>query len=75
MEKRGGRSENTRGGRFVHTFNPVEARDLQVCSLKPNDANQLGGQMAVAELEVYEQPQARAATKKLSIQQIQKVTS
>lgn len=53
--------ENTRGGRFVHTFNPVEARYLQVCSLKPNDANQLGGQMAVAELEVYEKPQALPA--------------
>ena len=48
--------ENNHGGRFVHTFKPVEARYLQVCGMKPNDANQFGGQMSIAELAVYEKP-------------------
>lgn len=36
------------------TFDPVKARHVRVCALKPDKEGQKGGQMSVAELEVYE---------------------
>lgn len=36
------------------TFEPVEARYVRILSLKPDGPDQPGGQMSVAELEVYE---------------------
>ena len=41
-------------GRHEFVIAPVQARFVRVQALKPNDANQVGGQMAIAELEVYE---------------------
>ncbi|MBI5834834.1 MAG: discoidin domain-containing protein [Armatimonadetes bacterium] len=41
------------GGKVEHTFAAVEARYVRVLSIKPDAADQPGGQMAVAELEVY----------------------
>jgi len=36
------------------TFDPVPARYVRVCALKPDGPGQPGGQMSIAELEVYE---------------------
>jgi hypothetical protein len=36
------------------TFDPVKARYVRVCALKPDGPDQKGGQMSIAELEVYE---------------------
>ena len=35
------------------TFAPIEGRYVRVCALKPDGPGQPGGQMAIAELEVY----------------------
>lgn len=42
------------GQPYEATFDPVSARHVRVCALKPDGPDQPGGQMAVAELEVYE---------------------
>jgi hypothetical protein len=42
------------GSPFEASFDPVTARYVRVCSIKPNDSGQKGSQMSVAELEVYE---------------------
>lgn len=42
------------GKPFEATFDPVTARYIRVCSVKPDGPGQKGGQMSVAELEVYE---------------------
>lgn len=41
------------GTPFDQTFEPTPARYVRVCALKPDGPDQPGGQMAVAELEVY----------------------
>ena len=41
-------------GKHEFVIAPTQARFVRVQALKPNDANQVGGQMAIAELEVYE---------------------
>jgi hypothetical protein len=45
--------DNHAGGKFGKDFAPVNARYVRVCALKPDGPNQPGGQMSVAELEVY----------------------
>lgn len=35
------------------SFPPIEGRYVRICALKPDGPNQPGGQMAIAELEVY----------------------
>lgn len=48
-------SKNTQDGQaYETTFDPVAARYVRVCAIKPDGPDQPGGQMAVAELEVYE---------------------
>jgi hypothetical protein len=42
------------GSPFEATFDPVVARYVRVCSIKPDGPEQTGSQMSVAELEVYE---------------------
>jgi len=42
------------GTPFEATFEPVQARYLRVCALKPDGPDQKGSQMSVAELEAYE---------------------
>jgi len=42
------------GSPFEATFDPVKARYVRVCALKPDGPEQPGAQMSVAELEVYE---------------------
>ncbi len=42
------------GTPFEATFDPVEARYVRVCAIKPDGPDQPGAQMSVAELEVYE---------------------
>lgn len=42
------------GQPFEATFAPVTARYIRICSVKPDGPGQKGGQMSVAELEVYE---------------------
>ncbi len=39
---------------YEHPFAPTSVRYVRALSYKPNDAGQEGGQMCVAELEVYE---------------------
>lgn len=41
------------GGPFEATFEPVNARYVRVCALKPDRPDQKGAQMSVAELEAY----------------------
>ncbi len=41
------------GAPFESTFEPVLARYVRVCGLKPNGPDQPGTQMSIAELEVY----------------------
>ena len=38
----------------VLSFEPVTARYIRICSVKPDGPGQKGSQMSVAELEVYE---------------------
>ena len=42
------------GQPFEATFDPVAARYVRVCAVKPDEPGQTGAQMSVAELEVYE---------------------
>jgi len=42
------------GAAFEATFDPVAARYVRVCGLKPDGPGQTGTQMSIAELEVYE---------------------
>ena len=42
------------GTPFEATFEPVVARYIRICSVKPDGPGQEGSQMSVAELEVYE---------------------
>lgn len=42
------------GQPYEATFEPVSARYVRVCASKPDGPKQPGGQMSVAELEVYE---------------------
>jgi hypothetical protein len=42
------------GKPYESAFDPVEARYVRVCALKPDGPDQPGAQMSVAELEVYE---------------------
>jgi len=42
------------GKPFEAAFDPVPARYVRVCAIKPNGPDQPGAQMSVAELEVYE---------------------
>ncbi len=42
------------GKPYDATFDPVQARYVRVCALKPDGPDQPGAQMSVAELEVYE---------------------
>ena len=42
-----------KGGRAEHSFPPVAARYVRIKGLKPDGPNQPGGQMSIAELEVY----------------------
>jgi hypothetical protein len=46
---------NQEGGPHTHTFAPVDARYVRVQAGKPDGPDQPGGQMSIAELEVYEQ--------------------
>lgn len=46
--------ENHDGRPHEAGFEPVQARHVRVCALKPDGPNQKGSQMAVVELEVYE---------------------
>jgi hypothetical protein len=41
------------GKPYEATFEPVKARFVRICALKPDGPNQKGAQMSVAELEVY----------------------
>ena len=41
------------GSPFEATFDPVPARTVRVCGLKPDGPDQKGTQMSIAELEVY----------------------
>lgn len=53
-----------------HWFTPKEGRYVRVGSLLPNGPGQLGGQMAIAELGIYESPNLAAAPNtRLSLQQ------
>jgi hypothetical protein len=47
---------NDRGGVHEHKIPPIEARFIRVQSVKPDDANQPGAQMSIAELEVFQAP-------------------
>ena len=42
------------GAPFEAAFEPVTARYIRICSVKPDGPGQEGSQMSVAELEVYE---------------------
>lgn len=42
------------GQPYEATFDPVATRYVRVCALKPDGPEQVGSQMSVAELEVYE---------------------
>jgi len=42
------------GTSYEAAFDPAEARHVRVCGLKPDGPGQKGGQMSIAELEVYE---------------------
>jgi len=46
--------DNHGGQPYECEFDPVPARFVRVCALKPDGPDQPGGQMSVAELEVYE---------------------
>ena len=48
------RGVGTPNGRYEHTFTPTQVRYVRALSYKPNGRGQKGGQMCVAELEVYE---------------------
>ena len=48
------RGAGTSNGRYEHIFAPTEVRFVRALSHKPNGPGQEGGQMCVAELEVYE---------------------
>jgi hypothetical protein len=43
----------TKGGRYEHVLTVSDVRYIRVQSLKPDGPNQPGGQMSIAELEVY----------------------
>ncbi len=45
--------DNHDGQPFEATFEPVNARYVRICAIKPDGPNQKGTQMSVAELEVY----------------------
>ncbi len=44
---------NWDGKPFEATFAPTQARYVRVCAIKPDGPGQVGGQMSVAEIEVY----------------------
>jgi hypothetical protein len=44
---------NAKAGKHTHAFTPTPARYVRVQGIGPNSANQPGGQMGIAELEVY----------------------
>jgi len=46
--------ENQDGSPYEAAFDPVPARYVRVCGLKPDGPDQPGTQMSIAELEVYE---------------------
>lgn len=46
--------EDHDGKPFEAAFEPVSARYVRVCALKPDGPDQKGAQMSIAELEVYE---------------------
>lgn len=46
-------AEGHQGGKWQATFTSTQARQIRIRSLKPDGPNQPGGQMSVAELEVY----------------------
>ena len=48
------RGAGTTNGKYEHAFAPNSARYVRALSYKPNGPGQEGGQMFVAELEVYE---------------------
>ena len=48
------RGAGTPNGRYEHTFAPTSVRYVRALSYKPNGPGQAGGQMCVAELELYE---------------------
>ena len=48
------RGAGTPNGKYEHTFAPTSVRYVRALSYKPNGRGQEGGQMCVAELEVYE---------------------
>ena len=48
------RGAGTPDGKYEHTFAPTSVRYVRALSYKPNGPGQEGGQMCVAELEVYE---------------------
>ena len=48
------RGAGTPNGKYEHTFAPTKVRYVRALSYKPNGPGQKGGQMCVAELEVYE---------------------
>lgn len=54
-------ASNVSGGRYEHTFTPVDARYVRVRSLKPDGPSQTGVQMGVEELEVYNANLAKGA--------------
>jgi hypothetical protein len=49
-----GRFNEQKGQSLDISFDPKETRFIRVRSYKPNGPNQTGGQMSIAELEVYE---------------------
>ncbi len=46
-------SGHTAGGTYTHTFTAAQYRYVWVQAIKPDAADQLGGQMAISEIEVY----------------------
>jgi len=48
------RGAGTPNGKYQHTFAPTKVRFVRALGYKPNGPGQKGGQMCVAELEVYE---------------------
>ena len=57
------RGPGTSNGKYEHTFTPTEVRYVRALSYKPNGPGQQGGQMCVAELEVYESERVAASQK------------
>jgi F5/8 type C domain/Alpha-L-fucosidase len=46
-------NNTSNGGLNIHTFRPIKARYVNLKAIKPDGPNQVGGQMSIAELEVY----------------------